>query len=147
GHADQPLRQNHSHGFEHHPRKRPQRPGRPPVAHGTGRPGGGSGGHSPRRRRQWRVDTVESRPWILCSSIRITDLNGNGGEPMGTRLARCFVVVGPHGVLIAGPSGSADAPAPTCEERVTAAYRRSTSARAYDCLPTEPRMRPGGNLL
>ena len=36
-HADQPLRQNHPHGFENHPRIRPQRPGRPPAAHGARR--------------------------------------------------------------------------------------------------------------
>ena len=31
-HADQPVRQNHPHGFEHHPRIRPQRARRPPAA-------------------------------------------------------------------------------------------------------------------
>ena len=35
-HADQPLRQNHPHGLNHHPRIRPQRIGRAAAAPGTG---------------------------------------------------------------------------------------------------------------
>ena len=51
-HADQPLRQNHPHGFEHHPRIRPQRPRRPPAAHGTRRPRSRRRSVSARRRTQ-----------------------------------------------------------------------------------------------
>ena len=49
-HADQPVRQNHPHGFNDHPRIRPRRPGRAAVASGARRPrGGGSGPCAGRR--------------------------------------------------------------------------------------------------
>ena len=49
-HADQPVRQNHPHGFNDHPRIRPRRTRRALVASGAGRPrGGGSGSCAGRR--------------------------------------------------------------------------------------------------
>ena len=53
-HADQPLRQNHPHGFKNHPRIRPQRPRRPPPEHGTRRPRRRRRSPSARRRADQR---------------------------------------------------------------------------------------------
>ncbi len=60
GHADQPLRQDHPHGLDHHPRIRPQRAGCPPPAHGTGRPRRRRSGDRARRRTQWQRRDADS---------------------------------------------------------------------------------------
>ncbi len=57
--ADQPVRQNHPHGFEHHSRIRPRRARRAAVTARAGRPRGGSGG-DPARRRAKRKRNADS---------------------------------------------------------------------------------------
>jgi DNA gyrase subunit A len=52
GNADQPVRQNYPHGFQNHPRIRPQCPGRPPPEHGTRRPRSRRRSPGARRRTQ-----------------------------------------------------------------------------------------------